>query len=119
MNAELKLNGYDVTPWLKEGGLKQTEIVRLSRSVVTLNGIKYQGEVIKRGIAAAFVEMRDANWTKILQAIETRPVRVEYIDDRTGRKIADFWVSGPAAAAKVVRGGITYFNGGALTLEEV
>lgn len=119
MKAELILNEYDAGPWLKENGLTQTEVVRSSRSVVTLNGTKYQGEIIKRGISASFVEMRDTSWYRLVAALRERPVKVRYIDDDIGPRTAYFLVSSPTASAKVVRGGITYFSGGSVTLEEV
>lgn len=119
MKAFLILNGFDVSPWLKEEGLEQYEIVRKSREVVTLNGIMNRGEITKRGITAKFVDMRDKTWYAVKAAIRTRPVRVRYLDDDLGEREADFWVTDPRSVAKVVRGGTTTFSGGSLTLEEV
>ena len=38
MQAKLIINGEDFSPWLRENGLQQTEIVRQGRSVVALDG---------------------------------------------------------------------------------
>ena len=48
----------------------------------------------------------------------TRPATVRYIDDALGDTTRLFYVSGPSAAAKTVRGGHTYFQGASFTLEE-
>lgn len=118
MQAILIINGTDFSPWLASGGLQQTEIPRLSRSVVTLDGISHRQEIIKRGITASLVEMRDTTWYRLTAALQTRPATVRYIDDRFGDTTRLFYVSGATAAAKTVRGGHTYFQGGSFTLEE-
>lgn len=119
MQIEFVLNDFDAGPWLIEGGLTQSEIVRLGRSVVTLNGTKHQSEIRKRGITANFMEMRDESWYALNKALSIRPVVVKYVDDSMGPRIAKFLVSNPSAAAKTVQGGITYFDKGTVTLEEV
>ena len=119
MQIKLVINGFDAGPWLKESGLSQTKIVRTSRSVITLDGVKRQAEIIKDGMTADFVEMRDASWQKILNALSVRPAEVTYTGDDLSDKTAYFWISNLAATAKVVRGGITYFSGCTVTFEEM
>lgn len=118
MNAILIINGTDFSPWLLAGGLQQTEIPRLQRGVVTLDGVSHRQEVIKRGIAASLVELRDTTWYRLCSALQTRPAAVRYIDDALGDTTRLFYVSGPTAAARTVRGGHTYFQGASFTLEE-
>lgn len=118
MEAKLIINGVDFSPWLLSGGLQQTEVCRLSRSVVTLDGALHRREEVKRGISVSLVELRDVTWYRLLSALRERPAAVEYIDDRLGETTRLFYVTGPAAAAKTVRGGRTYFSGGTFTLEE-
>ncbi len=118
MEAILIINNVDFTPWLRSGGLQQTEIVRRGRSVVTLDGTEYRSELVKRGITVSLVELRDGTWYRLMDALRVRPATVQYIDDRLGRVIRQFYVDGPTAAAKTVRGGHTYFSGGAFSLEE-
>ena len=118
MNAILIINGVDFSPWLLAGGLQQTEVPRLQRSVVTLDGVSHRQEIIKRGISVSLVELRDTTWRRLQDALRTRPAAVRYIDDRCGDTTRLFYVSGPTAAAKTVRGGHTYFQGAAFTLEE-
>ena len=118
MQAILIINGVDFTPWLLAGGLQQTEVPRLSRSVVTLDGVSHKQEIIKRGIAVSLVELRDNTWYRLQAALRTRPAQVRYIDDALGDTTRLFYAGGLTAAAKTVRGGHTYFQGGSFTLEE-
>ena len=118
MQAKLKINGVDFSPWLKENGLQQTEIVRQGSGIVTMDGMLHQTQIIKRGISAALVELRDVTWYRLMEALRTRPATVEYIDDEKGERSAVFYVTSPTATAKTVRGGITYFSGGTFSLEE-
>lgn len=118
MEAKLIINGTDFSPWLLEGGLQQTEVVRLGRSVVTLDGTAHRQETVRRGLSVSLVELRDGTWYRLLDALQIRPAAVRYIDDRLGDTTKLFYVSAPTAAAKTVRGGHTYFQGASFTLEE-
>ena len=64
------------------------------------------------------MELRDATWYRLLAALQTRPASVRYIDGVSGHTTRLFYVSGPTAAAKTVRGGHTYFQGASFALEE-
>lgn len=118
MKAILIINGTDFSPWLQSDGLQQMELVRRGRSMVDLNGTEYRDEVIKRAISVSLIEMRDTTWYKLTAALRPRPAAVRYIDDGLGDVTKLFYISGPTAAAKTVRGGHTYFTGGTLSLEE-
>lgn len=118
MKAILIINGTDFSPWLQSGGLQQMETIRRGRSVVDLNGTEYRDEIIKRAITVALIEMKDTVWYKLIAALRPRPAAVRYIDDDLGDVTKIFYISGPTAAAKTVRGGHTYFTGGTFSLEE-
>lgn len=118
MEVKLIINGTDFTPWVASGGLQQTEVRRCERSVVTLDGIAHRSEIIKRGLSVSLVELRDTAWYRLVDALKTRPATVTYVDDALGETTRLFYVSSPAASAKTVRGGHTYFTGAAFTLEE-
>ena len=118
MRAILIINGIDFSPYLSAEGLIQTEIVRQGREVVDLNGTSYRSEIIKRGISAELIDLRDDVWYKLTAALRERPAQVRYIDDRLGEVVKTFYVSVPTAAAKTVRGGHTWFSGGSFELEE-
>lgn len=54
----------------------------------------------------------------LAEALKERPAVVRYIDDRLGDCTKRFYITGPTAAARTVRGGHTYFQGASFTLEE-
>lgn len=112
------VNDVDFSPYLCSGGLQQTEVVRQGRSVVDLNGAVHRSEIIKRGISVGLVELRDETWYRLAGALRERPAAVRYIDDQLGEVVKQFYIDGPTASAKTVRGGHTYFTGGAFSLEE-
>ncbi len=118
MRAILIINNVDFSPYLRSEGLVQTEITRQGREVVDLNGTSYRAGIIKRGISAELVEVRDEVWYRLIGALRERPVQVRYIDDRLGDVTKTFYVTGPSGAAKTVRGGHTWFSGGSFELEE-
>lgn len=117
MEAKLTVNGVDFAPWLKENGLRQTEVLRKGRSVVTLDGTEHRAGIVKRHISASLVELRDETWCRLLAALQDRPAQVRYLDDSAGETQGLFHVSNPSASAKTVRGGHTYFSGGTFELE--
>lgn len=118
MQAILIINGVDFTPYLRSSGLQQMEVSRQGRRVVDLDGTAYQAEIIKRGISVGLVDLRDTAWYKLIAALRDRPATVRYIDDRMGDCTKLFYITGPTAAAKTVRGGHTWFTGGTFELEE-
>lgn len=118
MIVDFVLNDYDAGPWLAKNGLAQKEIVRLSRSVVTLDGTKHMIEKKKRGLTGKFIELRDSTWYELTEAVAARPVKVKYVDDTLGARTADFLVTDLSGGAEEVRGGITYFSGCSISLEE-
>lgn len=118
MEAILIINDVDFTPYLCSGGLQQKEVVRQGRGMVDLSGTAHRVEIVKRGISVGLVEVRDKTWYRLVGALQTRPATVRYIDDRLGEVVKRFYVTSPAASAKTVRGGHTYFSGGSFELEE-
>ena len=74
MRAILIINGVDFTPWLRSGGLQQTEIARQGRSVVALDGTAYRSEIIKRGLSVGLIDMKDTAWRRMLEALREKGV---------------------------------------------
>lgn len=118
MEVILTVNDVEFTPYLRSGGLQQTEVIRQGRSVVDLDGAVHRIETVKRGISVGLVELRDVTWYRLVDALRKRPAVVRYIDDQLGEVVKQFYVTGPAAAARTVQGGNTYFTGGTFELEE-
>ena len=119
MQVYMITNGLDISPVIIRGGITQSEIVRQSRQIITLDGYAEKAQIVKRRIVVKLMEMRDAKWFELCAALKTRPVTVQYIDDSIGKTTKRFHISNLSAAAQVVTGGNTYFTGGTLTLEEV
>ena len=119
MQVYMITNGLDISPIIKQGGIAQSEIVRQSRQIITLDGYAEKAQVVKRRIVVKLMEMRDAKWFELCAALKTRPVTVQYIDDSAGKTTKLFHVTALSAAAQVVTGGNTYYTGGTFTLEEV
>lgn len=119
MLTKLVINDTDFTQYLKEEGLQLSEEVRQSSEVVSLTGVLYRSEIVKKSIKVDLVELRDTTWRKLLNALWHRPATVKYTDDAYGSdKTISCWISSPTATAKTVRGGITYYSGISFTLTE-
>ena len=75
MEAIFTINGVDFRPWCKENGVQQTDIVRRSRSVTTMDGTLHLHQTLKRGISVSLLEVRHETLMTIAQAltIPTRP----------------------------------------------
>lgn len=119
MQVFLEVNGLDISLFIKENGITQSEFSRQKKEVVTLDGYLARSDVVKRRIAVNLLELRDVKWYEICAALKTRPVTVHYIDDAMGEVVKSFYVSSLSAGARTVTGGNTYFSGCSFTLEEV
>ena len=118
MQATWNINGLDVSHLLAEGGVNYAEIYRQSRSIITLDGMLEQTQVVKRGLTLVFLPMRDSKLAELSDAVKTRPLTVKYTekDGRSATRL--FHVTGFTGGVKVVRGGNTYWTGVQLGLEE-
>ena len=118
MQAKLTINGVDITPFIVEGGIVQTDVERQSVQVVTLNGNLHRRCVKRRVIDVSLRVLRDAAIARVFAAVNHDTVSVTYTDrdsgsDRTGT----FYVMNRSAGIKVVKGGNTYWSGGSFRLE--
>lgn len=118
MQATWKLNGLDVSHWLREGGVTYGEVYRQSRSIVTLDGTLEQRQVIKRTLQLNFVTLRDSKAAQLQDSLQLRPVTMEYTETNGTTATKLFYVTGFSGGVKTVRGGITYWSGLSVGLEE-
>lgn len=118
MQAAWKLNGLDVSHWLREGGVTYGEVYRQSRSIITLDGTLEQRQVVKRTLTLEFMTLRDSKAGQLQEAIQLRPVTMEYTerDGKAATKL--FYVTSFTGGVKTIRGGITYWSGLSVGLEE-
>lgn len=117
MQVRLNINGFELTPWLAERGYVLSTLVRQSRSVITIGGTEYRTGINKHRIEATTVELRDVTLKAIVAAL-THAATVLFTDDEGNELTRTMYVSWPTETAKTVRGGITYYAGPTITLEE-
>ena len=111
MQAALTVNGYDFARWAQAEGIQQYDILRQSREVVA--------QVRKAGLRVALTEVRDVTLAAMTAALAVSPAAVTFTGRNGAEQTRRFYVTGPEAAEKTVRGGITYWSGVTFTLEEV
>lgn len=119
MQAALTVNGYDFARWAQAEGIQQYDILRQSREVVALDGTAYRAQVRKAGLRVALTEVRDVTLAAMTAALAVSPAAVTFTGRNGAEQTRRFYVTGPEAAEKIVRGGITYWSGVTFTLEEV
>lgn len=117
MEAKAIYNGVDLSKWAKENGIVQTTIFRASRSVVTLSGSLIKREIPKRAVSISLVELRDSTLLSLAPAIVPLGA-FEYTDRDVGDRTAQFYAHISTGTEKTVRGGITYWSGVTIELEE-
>ena len=117
MLTTLIINQVDFTPWILPGGLVQTEIWRCGKSLVSMDGTEHRAGVKKRGLQVRLVTLRD-DVLHSLHAALTSPCAVTWTDLDGTERSAQFYVSGITAAGKLMRAGVTWWDGFGFTLEQ-
>lgn len=113
-----EINGVDFAPYIREGGVQQSEVVRNQQSVVTLDGTLHTSGVVKRRIVTQLLELRDET-ARRLMAVLTNPATVVYTDEALGDVTRTFLVTDRTGTARTVAGGITWWQNVSYTLEEL
>lgn len=117
MLAKLEINGVDFSGLVAREGIKQSEVSRQAKTIVTLNGIEHRKSITKRRLDVAMVEMRESRLIELTDAL-TQPCVVTYLDNRMGETTKTFWVEGMTNVQKVVEGRVTYISGVSFSLVE-
>ena len=121
MRTKIQINGVDFAPWVSPGGMTQSTIYRRAESRVTLDGIDHRSGYPKRAIELKLVTMRDDVLNTLMAALPQRvtaTVSVNYTDLSGTERTAEFYVSDLSASAKIIRQGVTYWEGFGFKLEE-
>lgn len=118
MESKAIFNGIDLAKWAAEDGIIQSTVFRAARSVTTLSGQLYKRNVAKRSVTITLVEVRDSTLRRIAEAIVPQGT-FEYTDRDVGDRSAEFYANISTATQRTVRGGITYWRGIRIELEEV
>lgn len=117
MQGKWIIDGFDLSPYLLEGGVSYSNDARQSREIVTLAGTLHRKEVRKRKISLSLVTMSDRTLKEVLAHIPQRG-SMEYPEEDGVQSTRTFYFSAPQYSAKVVRGGNTYYSGLTLDAEE-
>ena len=117
MEAKAIYNGVDLSRWAKENGIVQNTVFRASRSVITLSGSLIKRQIPKRTVSIRLLEIRDSTLLSIAPAIVPLGT-FEYTDRDVGDRTAQFYAHISTGTEKTVRGGITYWSGVTIELEE-
>ena len=117
MIAKLILNGTDISRYLAQSGISQSPVYRQERSVVTLDGMEYRTSIPKVRLDVEFTRLRASQLYNIIGLV-SQPSTVTYLDQDGQEKTKTFWVEGPETTQEVVISGITYVEGGSMTLVE-
>lgn len=117
MQAKLILNGTDISGYLAESGIAQSPIYRQESSIVTMDGIEHRSNIQKVQLDVEFARMRAENAYAIADLI-TQPSTVTYLDLDGTEKTKTFWVEGPEMTQERYESGITWVEGGSMTLVE-
>lgn len=118
MEYKQTINGVDHAPYIKEGGVEQSDILRNQQSIVTMDGVLHTAAVVKRRIVTQLLEVTDSRLRTLMGSLTT-PATVDYTDRDAGDVSKTFHVTLRSAGAKTVRGGVTYWSGASYTLEEM
>lgn len=117
MQAKLSTGDRDLAPYIAEGGISYREVVRQSRSIVTLDGTEHRARIVKQGLSITLVEMREATLQRLLEGVAS-PANWTYSDQYGTIHTRSFYMTGPSCSARTVRGGNTYLSGVSFELEE-
>ena len=117
MEGKWIINGFDISPYLAEGGVSYGANVRQGRDIVALSGTLHRKEVRKRVISFQLVTMSDMAFA-VLQEALSRQGTMEYPEKDGSHTAKTFYFSEPQYAAKTVRGGNTFYSGISFEAEE-
>lgn len=109
MLPKLIINGKDFTGLIAREGLVQTDIVRQSRTIVTLDGVEHRAGITKRQIDVTLTTMRLSRFVELVEAI-TQPSSVTYFDRVLGEITKTFWVDGLSDADQKVDAGEAFVD---------
>lgn len=111
------INGVDFTPYIRENGVQQSDVIRNERRVVTLDGVLHRDSVAKRRITVQLMELRDDTLQRLFSVLSGL-VRAEYTDFAGGDTTKSFYVTAKSIGVRTVKGGNTYWRNASFTMEE-
>lgn len=117
MEGKWIVEGFDLSPYIAEGGVSYGMNLRQGRDIVTLSGTLHRTETRKRTLSFSLVTVGDRALKTISAAIPSRGV-LEYPEESGVQTSKTFYFTAPQYQAKTVRGGNTYYSGVSFEAEE-
>lgn len=117
MEGKWIANGFDLSPFLQEGGVSYGVNIRQGRDIVVLSGTLHRKEVRKRTLSFQLVTLRDSTFANLQQALSGQGM-LDYPEKNGLQTQKAFYFSEPQYAAKTVRGGNTFYSGVSFEAEE-
>jgi hypothetical protein len=113
------MNGTDLSSHVQESGIVRGTVYRNTKSRVTIEGKKYQGQIKKLTLTVPFDPMSEDNLQTVLSVVDQDYVDVQYRDPVLGIVIKTFIPSvGEISLTLEDRNGVAYWSGLSVKLEE-
>lgn len=106
----LKINDFDVGPYIKEDGIKYSTVTRNEKSFIAMDGTKNLKEIDKMKLSIDILDMSDSQFTDFCECLRPNPAEVELIDFERDVSYtnAPFYVTRPTYTHKKSIGTVTY-----------
>lgn len=119
MKASLTINSFELGDYIVEDGIKITNEVRSSKSIITADGQKWYQAITKKTIEVTLSDLFDDVYTSLCAHFSPNPAAVTFSDFETGQTYSGtFYVSELSQGVKKSISTITYLDDLSLRLEE-
>lgn len=120
MRFQLIVNSFDVTSYIKEGGIDISYVDRVTRSVETMDGKKHYASIQKLKISVSLLDrLYDTSYQLLASTLTTNPASVSYTNFDTGSVYTGtFYIFDKSHKPFKSFAGVTLINDGSFTLEE-
>lgn len=115
----LFIGGVNCSPYVKENGITRGYVYRATRSRVTLGGKRYVSKVKKLNYGIVFEHLEESTLKSLVEALNGDTVSMVYKDPVLGT-ISKQFIATPADTELAMEdsGGVTYWSGFEVTMEE-
>lgn len=121
MRYSLVVNGHEIGNYIAGNGVHISKDERVSKSVVTMAGIKFSHSIEKINMDVTLMNMPDSYFTTISTWLKlASPATVSYTDFEQGQTLNNrlFYVHNLTHEANEVIGDVTYLTGISFSMEE-
>ena len=119
MRISLLTNGHQICDYIAADGVDVSTVVRVEKSITTLDGTLYSKGVDKWQLNITCLDMSDSQWQTLCSWLKPSPIQIMYTNLDTGATVTGyFYVKDKKRKAKKTIGQMTYLTGLSFTLEE-